>query len=476
MQKKTHMKKKTISRREFIKKSVTTATTAVVTSTALGEIYKGSVLGANDRINMGFIGVGNRGTLLMNLFQKENNCKVAGLCDVYEPYLARDASKVDPRIIQQIGRSVPRLDESFSSKLLRYSDYRKLLDSKDIDAVCIATPDHWHAIQTIDAMNAGKDVFVEKPLTLTIHEGRMMVEAQKKTGRVAAVGLNRRGNGVYQKLANEILPSGKLGKISVASAFRVDNQAPDGIGKMKGEDPPAGFDWDMWVGPRQNRPFQYNIAPYMFRWWSDYSSQMGNWGVHFMDVIRWMLGEKAPVAVTASGGNYMIDDDRTIPDTMQVTYEFASGTIATFSIYEASSGELFDYGEVQLRGTKGTLYANERGYKIMPVRPGQFQKWKSPDVAEEFSWKDISDLGDGSNSNSTQVLVQDFLKCVQTKGTPLCPLEEGHRSTSFAHLANIALRTKQRLEWDAAAEKFTNCPEANNLLHYNYRSPWKLNV
>lgn len=470
------MNNNSLSRRDFLKKTVATTTTALVSGSVLGEIYPGRVLGANDRINMGFIGIGNRGSLLMNLFMQEKNCQVAGLCDVYEPYLLRDNSKVDNRIIQQIGRSVPNMNESFSSKILRTTDYRKLLESKDIDAVCIGTPDHWHALQTIDAMHAGKDVYVEKPLTLTIKEGRMMVETQKKTARVVAVGLNRRGNGVYQKLAKEILPSGKLGKISVASAFRIDNQAPDGIGKMQAVTPPAGFDWDMWIGPQKHRPFQYNIAPYTFRWWSDYSSQMGNWGVHFLDVIRWMLGEKAPIAVSASGGNYMIDDDRTIPDTMQVTFEFASGAIATFCIYEASSGKLFDQGEVQLRGTKGTLYADESGYKIIPVKPGQFQKWKSPDIAEEFKWKDIADLGDGSNSNSTQVLVRDFLKCVRSKETPMCTLEEGHRSTSFAHLANISLKMKQRLEWDPEAERFTNQDQANELLHYDYRSPWSLKM
>ncbi|MDR1407803.1 MAG: Gfo/Idh/MocA family oxidoreductase [Tannerella sp.] len=470
------MKNKIITRRDFIKTTVATTTTALVSTSAMGELYPGSVLGANDRINVGFIGIGNRGSLLMNLFLKEHECRVAGLCDVYEPYLLRERSNVDPRILQQIAGSVPRMNETLPSNIHRFKDYRKLLDSKDIDAVCIATPDHWHAIQAIDAMNAGKDVYVEKPLTLTVHEGRMMVEAQKKTGRVVAVGLNRRGNAVYRKLANEILPSGKLGKISIATAFRINNQTPDGIGKMKGENPPAGFDWDLWIGPQKTRPYQYNIAPYTFRWWSDYSSQMGNWGVHFMDVIRWMLHEKAPVAVTAAGGNYMIDDDRTIPDTMQVTFEFASGTIATFCIYEASSGNLFDFGEVQLRGSKGTLNVDEGGYKIVPTAPGQFQTWKKSGETEEFSWKDFTDLGDGSNSNSTQVLVHNFLHCIKSKETPLCPLEEGHRSTSFAHLANIAFKMKRRLEWNAETEKFTNSDEANALLHYDYRHPWKLNI
>jgi predicted dehydrogenase len=121
---------------------------------------------------------------------------------------------------------------------------------------------------------------------------------------------------------------------------------PSGIGRMKPETPPKNLNWDMWVGPREFRSYQYNIAPYKFRWWSDYSSQMGNWGVHYMDVIRWMMGERAPVAITAVGGKYAVDDDRTIPDTMDVVYEFASGAMITFSIYEASGGGLFTSGEV----------------------------------------------------------------------------------------------------------------------------------
>ena len=211
----------------------------------------------------------------------------------------------------------------------------------------------------------------------------------------------------------------------------------------------------------------------MFRWWNDYSSQMGNWGVHFMDVIRWMLGEKAPVAISAHGGKYVVDDDRTIPDTMQVTYEFASGAIAVFCIYEASSGGLFPYGEVELRGTKGTLSADEGGFKIMSARSGQFQSWKNPISDEEYSSKDEM-LGDGSSRDSTANLVRNFIDCIKTRQTPLCPIEEGHRSTSFAHLANIALATKERLHWDPEKELFTNSEAANKLLHYEYRAPWKL--
>jgi predicted dehydrogenase len=242
---------------------------------------------------------------------------------------------------------------------------------------------------------------------------------------------------------------------------------------MKPEMPPKNFDWDMWLGPRAARPYQYNIAPYMFRWWSDFSSQMGNWGVHYMDVIRWMLGETAPVAISTHGGKYVLDHDADIPDTMQVTFEFASGLIIAFSIFEGNGGNLFQFGELELCGTKGNIYSSEKGYRIIPSKSGQFQNWKNLIEPEEFD-NPNKDLVDGSSSDSTTQLIRDFLGCVKSRNTPLCPLEEGHRSTSFAHLANIALATGERLQWDAAKERFTNSEKANQLLHYEYRKPWKL--
>jgi predicted dehydrogenase len=420
---------------------------------------------------MGFIGVGNRGSQLLNLFMQHSDCEVAALCDVYEPYTTRNREQVDARYLKTMNGQVPKMDEKFPKPPKIYDDYRKLLEDKDIDAVCIATPDHWHALITVHAIQAGKDVYVEKPLTATIYEGRKMVETQAKSNQVVAVGLNRRGCGTYQKLAQEI-PSGKIGKVTVARAYRISNLFPNGIGKLQPEQPPKDFNWDMWLGPRAVRPYQYNIAPYMFRWWSDYSSQMGNWGVHFMDVIRWMLGETAPVAISAHGGKYILDHDGDIPDTMQVTYEFASGAVASFCIYEASSGGLFPWGEVELRGTKGTLYASESGYRITPAKSGQFQDWDKLMNAEEYNAKNEM-LSDGSSGNSTVNLVRNFLDCIKTRENPLCTLEDGHRSTSFAHLANIALATKERLQWDPVEEKFLNSKAANDMLYYEYRKPWK---
>jgi hypothetical protein len=157
---------------------------------------------------------------------------------------------------------------------------------------------------------------------------------------------------------------------------------------------------------------------------------------------------------------------------MQVTYEFASGAIVSFCIYEASSGGLFPFGEVELRGTKGTLHASEGGYRITPATKGQFQTWDKLMEPEEFNAKNQM-LSDGSSGDSTANLVRNFLDCIKSRKAPLCPLEEGHRSTSFAHLANIALATRERLQWDAEKERFTNSGEANKMLQYEYRKPWK---
>jgi predicted dehydrogenase len=468
------MKSNKSNRRDFIAKSTLAATGL---SLGLNSFSNAAphFLGANDKIRVGFIGVGNRGTQLLRLFMAQPDCEVAALCDLYEPYLMRDHSRVDKRYTDGYlgkGGQIPKMGETFRTNPTRYNDYRKLLEDKTIDAVCIATPDHWHALQTVDAIKAGKDVYVEKPLTATIHEGRTMVKTQTENKKIVAVGLNRRGNTLYQKLARE-MQSGKIGKITVGRAAHINNMFPDGIGKMNPEAPPKDFNWDMWLGPRAYVPYKYNIAPYTFRWWSDYSSQMGNWGVHYMDVIRWLMGEKAPVAISAHGGKYVLDDDSTIPDTLQVTFEFASGAIILFSDYEVNSGVITPFGEIELRGTKGTLQANENAYKIIPASKGQFQTWDKLMEAEEYENVNRV-LDDGSSAESTTALIRNFLDCIKSRQTPLCSLEEGHRSTSFAHLANIALKTKTRLLWNADKEQFTNNEEANKLLHYEYRKPWKL--
>ena len=251
---------------------------------------------------------------------------------------------------------------------------------------------------------------------------------------------------------------------------------PDGIGKAEPGEPPEGFDWVMWLGPRAWRPYSTSVAPYHFRWQSDFSSQMGNWGVHYMDVIRWLTGERAPTSVTAVGGRYAVDDDRDIPDTLSVLFEFACGRVVEFQVNEASAGYSIPGGEIELRGTHGTLVASQNGYTITPTRPGQFQSWKQLVEPEERLLEGEQSYGDlGIKENSTANLIDNFLDCVVDRElAPYCSLEDGHRSTSFAHLANIALATGERLRWDADTERFTNNDTANTMLHYEYREPWSL--
>ena len=452
-------------RRKFIKHSALSTAGLAISTRVFSAPYSQKVIGSNDKIRIGFIGLGNRGSQLLNWFMKNKDVEVAAYCDVYEPYTLRDRSIVSKKYLR-MGK-VPKMNEKLVANVIRYKDYRKLLEQKDIDAVCIATPDHWHALQTINSFQADKHVYVEKPLTNTIKEGQEMIKAQKKFGKICAVGLNRRGSPIYQKLVKEV-QRGLIGKVTTARAQRTSNMYPDGIGIFKPESPPKDFDWNMWLGPRAFKPYQYNIAPYFFRWWKEYSSQMGNWGVHYMDVIRWMMGESAPVAITASGGKYAVEDDRNIPDTMEVLFEMPSKSIIKFSIHEANGGGGIDGGEVELNGTKGNLIASQNGYKISPSKPGQFQSWTQPlePLKKEFK-------GIGSN-DSTENLIRNFLDCIKNGREPICPLEEGHRSTCFAHLANISLELDQRIEWDPVKEKIINNSKANDYLHYEYRAPWKL--
>lgn len=449
----------TWTRRDFTKTVAMAGATAALT--------RARAQGANERIRVGFIGIGNRGTQLLTRFMKEPDVEVAALCDVYEPYVRRDRAAVDPRIVESLNDTmIPKMGEEFPNKVERCRDFREVLERKDIDAVCIATPDHWHAIQTILACEAGKDVFVEKPLTIVAAEGRRMIDVAKRTKRVVQVGIHRRGSAMYREIAEKIR-GGAIGKVTVARSYHISCMAPAGIGKMKPAEPPPGLDWDLWLGPRPNRPFQFNIAPYKFRWWKEYSSQMGNFGVHWLDVMRWALDEEAPVAVTAIGGKYALDDDRTIPDTMEATFELASGAIAVFGIYEANGAPPFGpTGRVEFRGTLGTLVADDKGYTIEPCKPGQFQK--APDTAPEgFSSGPVKE-------DPTQSLIHNFIENIKTRGGSLqCDLETGHRSTCFSHIANIALETKMRIEWDAKAERVTNSKDANKLLDYKYRAPWK---
>jgi predicted dehydrogenase len=451
------------SRRRFLKGSAGLAGSLSLAASLQGApaILRGN---GGDKVRLGFIGVGNRGTQLLHGFMQEPDVEIVALCDVYQPFLDRDEKKVDRVFVETVGSYLREMGEDFGRDVARYRDFRKLLDRNDIDAVVISTPDHWHAIQSIMACDAGKDVYVEKPLSATILEGRKMVEAARRNRRVVQVGMQRRSSEAYQEVA-EVIQTGRIGKVTAVRAYRISNMSPHGIGRYQSQNPPSGLDWEMWLGPREVRPYQDNIAPYKFRWWQSYSSQVANWGVHLFDAVRWALGEDAPASVSAHGGRFAIDDDRTIPDTMEVIFEFASGTLFNWAQYEASGGSALKSGEIEFRGTLGNLYSSGNGYLIEPSRGGQFQH-TDPRIESEQRR--------GFNRNHMEMHIRNFLDCVKSRQACSCDMEAGHRSNTFAQLANISLATRSRLDWDPDAERVLDNPEANSLLHYEYREPWSL--
>jgi predicted dehydrogenase len=447
------------NRRQFSKTTLATAAVAIPTVARAGRI-----LGANDRVRLGCIGVGNRGVQVLEAFSVHPDAQVVALADVYEPYLNGHYDQIDPRF-KALGKRVPRQQPDFGGQVERHKDFRRVLENKDVDAVIIATPDHWHAIQAIMACDAGKDVYVEKPLSMTVREGRRIVDAARRTNRVVQVGTQRRSSALYAELA-EMVTSGVIGKVTVARAYLTGNMSPDGIGNAPDSAPPPGLDWDAWLGPRPMRQFNPNIMPYKFRWWHLYSSQMANWGVHYFDVLRWMVGETAPASLSAHGGVFAVKDSRTIPDTAEVIFEHASGMLMSFGTYEASGHPAFSFGEIELRGTLGTVHADLGKFEIVPERGGAFQDPKP-------RARPITRTAPESYTDLDRAHARNFLDCVKSRRKPNADIEDGHRSTTFALLANIALATKARLEWDAQAERFTNNDQANELLDYEYRAPWK---
>jgi predicted dehydrogenase len=420
------------------------------------------VLGANDRVRVGFIAVGNRGDQVLDAFLKHPDAQVAAICDIYPPYVDFAARKV-------------------GGEPARFNDYRKLLEMKDLDAVAINTPDHWHALQMIHACEAGKDVYVEKPVSLVVNEGRAMVSAARRFNRVVQVGLQRR-SAPFIREAVELVRGGGIGKVTVVRSFHIQNEWPRGIDNPPDEAPPADFDWEAWLGPAPRRPYNKNRAFYRFRWFRDYSGgQLTNFGVHYMDVIQWALGHDAPLAVTAMGGRFAVEDNRDVPDTLEVLWLYPGGTLVTFSQYNATAAPAgLKGGEIEFRGTKGTLYLRGNGYEVAPddITPNPFPARTPVDRRVEKGWrtgaKPQIEPKSGSGEAETADHARNFLDCVKSRGTPHCDIETGHRSTSATLLGNVAHDMKAYLEWDRAGERFTNNDRANKRLDYPYRPPYKL--
>ena len=429
---------------------------------ALTALSYSRILGANDRLRMGFIGLGNRGDQVHDGFLEFGDSQTVAICDLNDGYLDLAAKK---------SRATP----------VRYKDYRKLLEDKNVDAVAIATPDHWHALMMIDACRAGKDVYVEKPLSLTVSEGRRMVQVAGETKRIVQVGIQRRSSKMLQE-AVAYLKGGELGHITVARGFHVQNEAPNGIGLAPDSAPPSAEFWDQWLGPAPKVPYNRNRAFYNFRWFYDYSGgQITNFGVHYMDMLRWACQKQSPRSVVAMGGRYAVKDNREIPDTCEVLWDFGD-MMMVFVQYNANAAPAIAArgAEMEIRGTKGTMYIYANKWEVVPERYTDvlFGQRNPVDRDSERacspSKRATIQARSMEGSNSTPPHVRNFLDAVKARKAPSCPIEEGHLSTANTILGHISLRTRVLLDWDGKAERFTNNEAANKLLGYKYRAPYKL--
>jgi predicted dehydrogenase len=426
-----------LSRRSFLERS----SLAAASLPLLGGLDP-SRAAASDQVRVGLIGCGGmgKGDLATFFLNPEVVCPV--VCDPDDNQLAGAAKLVE---------------EKRGNRPDVVKDFRRVLERKDVDAVIVATPDHWHALLTVLACQAEKDVYVEKPLALTIAEGRAMIEAAKRHDRVCQMGAQRLSSPMYRE-ATDFVRTGKLGKVGLVRAWAyLDWINP--IGNPPDAPAPAGLDYDLWLGPAPQRPYNPNRSHFNFRWFWDYAGGlMTDWGVHLIQVLLWGMGSEPPRAVMSSGGKYVLRDNSETPDTQMTVYEFPSYTLVWehkvgigLGLYNRPWGMAFV-------GTEGTLVINDSGWEILrepskdALEPKKFPGGPDPRPAH----------------------VRNFLDCVKTRQQPVENLEVGHHVSTVAHLGNIALRTGRRIAWDHAREEVTDDKAANRLTSVSYREPWKL--
>jgi predicted dehydrogenase len=322
------------------------------------------------------------------------------------------------------------------------------------------------------ACQAEKDVYVEKPICVAVEEGKKMVEAARKYRRVVQVGLWQRSNLHFQKAA-QLVQDGLIGKVSFARTENYANIYPDGIGNPPDSDPPGGLDWDMWLGPAPKVAFNWNRFGVgdrwsTFRYFYDYANGWpGDWGVHLLDIVQWAMRVDGPHTITASGRKFYLKDNSDTPDTLQITLEYPD-FVATYEnrLCNESAMDKHNYG-IEIHGTDGTMFVDREGFQVFP----ESTEVEGKRVAKTAEMK-MERVDDGLENH-----VANMLECMKTRKLPQSDIEFGHRSTSACLLGNVALRSKERLEWDVASQRLTKgSPAAQKLLSREYRAPWKLEV
>jgi predicted dehydrogenase len=418
--------------------------------------------GANERVGVGFIGFGLIGKRHVLDFQADKGADLVAVAETHRGRL-KEATAL-------IGGSVKG-----------YADFRKLLDDKDVQAVVVSTPDHWHALHTMLACAAGKDVYVEKPLTLFVREGRWMIDVARQHKRVVQVGTQQRSGPHYGR-ARELLRGGHIGKLCSVRMTAFRNIMP-GFGRPADTDPPADLDYDLWLGPAPKRRYNPNRALYHFRWFWDYSGgQMTNLGAHSLDVVHWYTGVKGPLAVSSAGGRFGLEDNGETPDTQDALIEYP-GFTAVWSHREASAGP--KAAGLEFFGTKGSLAVSRLGFTVTPDakvppenavpqfagHPAGGPQRAAPAGPPELWTKAVEEKSGGAGEQF-RLHVRNFLDCVKSRAEPAADLESGHRVATVCHLANIALRLGRRLRWDAEREEIVGDAEAARWLVRPYREPW----
>ena len=452
------MKPMNQTRRKFLK---ATATTIGMTALSASR-----VLGANERVNVGMIGFGLIGRIHTNSFKEQADVEVRGVSDAYAPRMDECAGMI-------------------GSRCAKFGDFRLMLESKELDAVVVATPDHWHALMTMMACSAGKDVYVEKPVTLFIKEGRWMIDVAKRTNRIVQVGVQNRSGPNFQR-AREAVRSGKIGDIvSVQNTF-MRNVSP-GFGNPPDCPPPAGMDYEMFLGPAPKKPYNPNRSIYHFRWFWDYSGgQMTNLGQHSLDLIQYFLNVGAPKSVYSTGGRFFLKDNCEVPDTQDAIIEYSKFN-AVCQYREASAGRKgLGMGGLAFHGTKGSLTTARTGYeitgdpKVNPINavakviPGGHPvggPQPVPEGPEEF-WTTPEKDETGDAPKDYRHHARNFLDCIKSRKTPIADLESSHQVAIACHLANISLKTGRKIVWDAEKEQVVGDAEANEMLVRPYRAPW----
>ena len=422
-----------VSRRSFLETGARNA--AGVAAGLVGISHAQASECPSETLRVGVIGIRNQGLKLARIFAAEPNVDVTAICDVDQ---------------SQFSKALSQLSELQKSPVNTETDFRRILDSSEIDVVVIATPDHWHSIQTIMACQAGKDVYVEQPVSLSVREGETMKRAAKHYQRIVQTGLQER-SGTHFQSAIRLVQSGQLGKVKLAKAWATHRRSP--IGFRNDSSSPDHLDYDMWLGPAPKQNFNANRYHQNWRWFWDYGSgELGQWGVHLLDVARWGMNVSLPERIAASGGKYYIQDQQETPDTLSVQFSFADATLIWEHYMWSPQGLEGRSAAVAFYGDQGTLIVDRGGWKIYGQKPSQF-------------------------SESTPTLVphaRNFLFAVRSRTEPNANLETGCSSASLCHLGNIAYRLKRELCFSEEQMNFGKDFRANHYLRRTYREPWKL--